>query len=414
MPPGAKQFNGKLEKMVNSRVLDANYSMHTEFKENTSIIIEPAIISDFEKYYNEIHSNKLKNNRQDFLQKSHILLQSLNSIFTELKSQTNDPDLICFFEELYIECKSYFEKEIGILKSRNGVYSGRSNRHREACLDDFKSKNYKFGQLDAGSVHELKLITDPIVSNLKKNAQQKELTRESLSVNGGSEVRKIVSLLNREFKKNGILELLTNIFQSRMVVSGVSVELSVPSAGWWKNKIDGLKRVPQTLYTHLDESKYHPKAILYLTDVEEKNGPTSCYPKIYKTLGLNPLQDAVGRVISNVGRNENSPLYKIYKRAYHQTANSPKFRQHYMCLPASIRFNSHIGWDVFPGSELERLFVSAEKKLIGKAGSFVIFNGGELFHRGGLIEEGHRVALQIVFSNEKFIKKLVKKLWSFL
>jgi hypothetical protein len=52
-----------------------------------------------------------------------------------------------------------------------------------------------------------------------------------------------------------------------------------------------------------------------------------------------------------------------------------------------------------PGGELEGEVASQERRMIGPAGTFIVFDGARLLHRGGLISEGRRVALQVVFSD---------------
>jgi hypothetical protein len=76
---------------------------------------------------------------------------------------------------------------------------------------------------------------------------------------------------------------------------------------------------------------------------------------------------------------------------------STNFRNHFMLLPGSLRFNSHFGWDILAGSQLEGAIADREEVLLGGSGNFVVFDGSRLLHRGGLIEEGERLVLQVVF-----------------
>ena len=219
----------------------------------------------------------------------------------------------------------------------------------------------------------------------------------------------IRSVLNREFKALGVLDAVSAYSGRKTRVVGVALELSVPRATWWKNTIEGLNRPPRTLYAHVDESIVYPKSIVYLSDVTEQNGPTSCYPGAYETLGLNSLQEIVGRVINNVGARSDSPLKDYYAKQYHQSMGSENFRRHFMRLPESLRFNSHMGWDVMPESELENQLVNCERKMIGSAGTFIAFDGARLLHRGGLMQEGERLALQVIFSDFTFAERIVGK-----
>jgi hypothetical protein len=264
---------------------------------------------------------------------------------------------------------------------------------------EFHERRHIIGKLSRKGLMELSDLAGRELGKLRANADAGRLKREDLSISTGATQNAIRKALDREFKATGVLNLLGSYTGLRMVVTGVALELSVPQSGWWKNTVEGLSRPPATLYAHLDESTRHPKAIIYLTDVGEKNGPTSCYPAVYEALQLNPLQELIGRVVGNVGNNAESPLNNAYFKKYHQTMSSELFRRHFMRLPTSLRFNSHFGWDVIPGGDLEALLLKSERKMIGPAGTFIAFDGGKLLHRGGLMEEGERVALQVVFGD---------------
>ncbi|MDZ4327898.1 MAG: hypothetical protein U1A73_23170, partial [Pseudomonas sp.] len=147
----------------------------------------------------------------------------------------------------------------------------------------------------------------------------------------------------------------------------------------------------------------------YLTDVTEQNGPTGCYPGAYEAMHLNPLQELVGRVVGTVGTRADSPLKALYAKQYHQSMNSENFRRHFMRLPPALRFNSHLGWDVMPGSELEASLSASERKMTGPAGTFIAFDGARLLHRGGLMEAGERVALQVIFSDLTLMERVAGK-----
>jgi hypothetical protein len=92
---------------------------------------------------------------------------------------------------------------------------------------------------------------------------------------------------------------------------------------------------------------------------------------------------------------------------------SINFRKHFMKLPNNLRFNSHLGWDIIPESPLESEIAEAEEILLGEAGTFIVFDGSKLLHRGGLIEAGERIVLQVVFTQKaSFLKRLILKIQS--
>lgn len=68
-----------------------------------------------------------------------------------------------------------------------------------------------------------------------------------------------------------------------------------------------------------------------------------------------------------------------------------------MSLPQELQYNSHFGWDIIPGSSLEEELINKEIICTGQAGEYIVFDGARLVHRGGLVQVGERLALQVCF-----------------
>lgn len=338
-------------------------------------------------------------------------LHSLKAIFLHLRKQCENEFETCFVDELQIECERLFAEELAWYVKRPMARSVESTDPKawDSAIQLQSGRHY-FSCLPKNAVEELRKLAEPELGKFKANAVAGKLRREDLSVSSGPTVRAIRDVLNREFKKLGVLDAVSAYTGRRNRVLGVALELSVPQASWWNNAIEGLERPPKTLYAHLDETISCPKSIVYLSDVTENNGPTSCYQGAYEAMNLNPLQEMIGRVVGIVGTRSDSPLREYYSKQYHQSMNSEEFRRHFMRLPESLRFNSHMGWDVAPGSELENVLVSNEKHMTGPAGTFIIFDGARLLHRGGMVKEDERLALQVVFSDLTPTKRVFGKL----
>lgn len=243
------------------------------------------------------------------------------------------------------------------------------------------------------------------LSVLRENARGGKRSRDDLSINSGRLIRSIVRELNRDFKRSGVLTSLSVIQRKPIRVVGAALELSVPESTWWKLPADA-RDWPATLYAHVDRSVEAPKSIIYLTDVSVENGPTACYPRVYENLNISGIQDLVGRCLESVGTSANSSLRDYYDLRGQPLLNE-RFRSHFMKLPKSVRFNSHFGWDVMPRTPLEEFVASHEKKVIGPAGTALVFDGGHLLHRGGLIESGERVVLQVIFGRSTVMSRVL-------
>lgn len=339
------------------------------------------------------------------------VVQALDAVFAPLQVQTADLLERRFLDELLQHCKQLITTEIDFLRV--------AQHHRTRWLEQPAARDgavalhrerHFFGRLGADALAEVHAVAAADLQRLRDAARAGARTREQLSVNAGPTARAICSVLNRAFEADGVLDAVSAYAGCRMTVKGQALELSVPQSAWWGNSFEQLARPPHTLYAHLDESIDHPKAIVYLSDVAPDNGPTSLYPGAYEHLQVSPLQELVGRIVANVGHASDSPLHAHYSRRYHQSMGSENFRRHYMRLPDELRFNSHFGWDVLPDGDVEQFLTPRECKMLGPAGTYVVFDGARLLHRGGLIQSGERIALQVIFADAHLGRKVMKHL----
>lgn len=378
--------------------LNLPYDIHPDFQFNVNEIkVAPLFIQSFAAIYTQIESFSYKSSpeAQELARKTAI--ETLQSIFNELKKKANDSAYVDFLIELEEKCLRLLNDDLKYFFERQEIRPVKSNKGN---LEALNSKRFFVGELSKDCLHGLLEIVAKELEGLRKNAINGNLTRDDLSINNGPVVRRILRKLNKEFNNNGVNKIVSKYANKKMSVGGVALELSVSSAKWWKN-FYSTTRAPLTLYAHTDESLDYPKAIIYLSDVHDSNGITSVYPEFVEKLELTPIQKIVGRVIGSVGANPESPLYNLYNKNYHQGFSSEVFRKHFSMLPKEMRYNSHFGWDVLPDSDLEKNLVATEVKVKGPAGTFLVFDGAKLLHRGGLVEAGERVALQVIFTKKR-------------
>lgn len=321
---------------------------------------------------------------------------ALAGVFAELAACSNDSDFRLFAAELRGFCEARLGADLEHFSAQRPMPSLAAG-HRER-FDQLERQRYFFGTLSADALDELSAIARAPLEELRNNAARGRVSRDELSINTGWVAMNLVGILDREFERQGIHDTVSAFACRPMRTRGAALELSPTSTTWWRNYYD-LPRAPETLYAHTDEALAHPKAIVYLTEVGVHNGPASMYPGCEQRLALTPLQKLVGRVIGSVGANPDSRLHTIYERGPTARAfGSSVFRRHFAMLPRSLRYNSHFGWDVLPDSPLERTLVDAEVTMLGPAGTFVVFDGARILHRGGMVQSGERVALQVVFA----------------
>ncbi len=397
-----------------NHLIGENYQQHPCFASDVpQMKLSDPLVRDFNTSHSQLKYLSLHLSNNQLIRLANQAASALGAIFAELKSQTLDEQEGQFLQELEAQASRCLSEQVNFAREQQLILIPHNSDDRTLrYAEKLFSQRFFFDNLANRVIEEIQDVASASVQGLRQMAEQGKLKREDLSINGGPAVRNIVKILNKAFRENGILSAVSSYSGVNMVVSGLALELSVPQSGWWESSLPGLVRPPQTLYAHLDESVQHPKSIVYLTDVAEKNGATSCYPGTYEALELNSLQDIVGRVVGTVGSDEHSPLHNFYSKQYHQSMTSEAFRRHYMRLPVAMRFNSHFGWDVFPGSAIETYMVQAERVMTGPAGTFMVFDGAHLVHRGGLIHTGERVVLQVIFEAGGMRRRLNRKIRS--
>ena len=376
--------------MIESVDYDQRFASQTHTEPLT---IDEDLLVLFDDIYDSLISGQTDRSRE--------LIPALREIHRSLIENAEDEFQRQFITELFRDLERLISEQIEYFLS---CFEPK-RKFSETFLD---RGEFKITNISSSALKKILEIHQPVVSELRKNAEKGFLRREDLSVNSGKIVRRICRVLNKEFRQSGVLQVLQYLIPGRPKVVGVAIELSAAGSTWWQTRGES-SHWPQTMYAHVDRGIDAPKAILYLTDVGEHNGATSCYPSAYQKITKNWLQDLVGRSLETIGRDPNSPLYEYYSLSGEgQPLQNPKFLEHFVSLPKSLRFNSHFGWDVIPGSHLEEFLTHTEQKIIGPAGTCFVFDGSQLLHRGGLILEGERVVLQIVFGNRTIVMNIVR------
>lgn len=359
----------------------------------------------------------------DFNQNYGILFK--NSKFTDEKIKQINKNLNLCLDKIFkdfdnqipynLDYKKYLIEYLAILKkmisesinNNLSVLLFENYKPKEVNVDEnyenFLKNKYIFKRLDNDIKNKILKICNNKIQYFKKISQKKICSREELSINRGALVRRVISLLNKNFNSNGTNDLISKYMNTEYEVTACSLELSPSNSDWWKGYGQSEAK---TKYAHIDNSPIYPKAICYLVNVDNANGPTSFFPGIYDNLNVNYLQDLVGRSVPIISsRKDAYYLRNIIKNSYnffeHEIA-----RKMFMSLPSELYFNSHIGWDINSNSALEEEFLKSEKEFVAESGSYVVFDGARLFHRGGMVKKDFRVALQIVFG--KKLSKLSK------
>jgi hypothetical protein len=156
----------------------------------------------------------------------------------------------------------------------------------------------------------------------------------------------------------------------------------------------------KTVYMHFDADCDIIKAMLYLQDVEEKDGPFRFVTGSHHWERPH-FATAVQRGFDSASADEFALTGDRldYVAGYYR----PRFklaeqRRNLLSLPASLRGSTHFGDDLLDGSSLSDSLLEREHAFTGPAGTIVMFDGSHGIHRGGQVKRsGARWAIQIAF-----------------
>jgi hypothetical protein len=381
-------------------MIKIKYEEHPSFQfENPPWEISSTLLDEFCGSYIFIKDKGQRLPPKIILKAQNECSEALNEVFAHLKRQTETERHKAFLHELHNYAQILLEDDVAYFTRVTGFKANNVSKCSLKGAYQLCHQKYFTGQLSQEAVNRILVLSRSTLEEFRKLAQAGRTTREDLSVNRGPLVGEISYIIGQEFDRLGVNDAVSLFMSQNMKASGIALELSVPTAVWWRNSYKELTREPKTQYFHYDESPAFPKAIVYLTDVCSASGPTSIARSyLLDKTEINPIQILVGRIFGKVGRSPESCLAKHYHHIYHQSLGCPLFREDFMFLPSLMRWNSHFGWDVIPGSVLEQNIVGDEHKIIGQAGTFLVFDGSQLLHRGGLVENNERIALQVIFS----------------
>ena len=156
----------------------------------------------------------------------------------------------------------------------------------------------------------------------------------------------------------------------------------------------------KTVYMHFDADCDIVKAMLYLQDVGEKDGPfrfvagSHAWERPHFATAVQCGFDAASS--AEFAMTEDGLDYRMgYYRPRFKLAEQ---RRNLLSLPAALRGSTHFGDDLADGSHLSDMLLEREHIFTGPAGTVVMFDGSRGIHRGGqALKGGARWAVQIAF-----------------
>lgn len=259
---------------------------------------------------------------------------------------------------------------------------------------------------DPGRVQSLLRLAAPLRREVEHRAAEARGQRCQVNVPQEGPLWQAIGALIRD---TGLQGGLSNYDRHDLKVAWATLERSNAEQTWWgaPYRGEGLT-TSRCAYFHNDHSHRTLKTILYLSDVGDQNGPFGYVAGSHRwqrsstaTAFVKALDQ--GRLAAweaqNPGADNDYRPYLVERKA----------REGFMLLPAPLRATSHFGDDVLDGSALSARLLAAEQVFGSAEANCIAFDGDRGIHRGGLVREGTRWALQLGFTESRSAPTRVKK-----
>ena len=187
-----------------------------------------------------------------------------------------------------------------------------------------------------------------------------------------------VKYVHEIFKNNGVLEAASAYINKKLSDKVIQLAAHTTATQSPKQFLYDCKNLPKHNNLHIDPLEGVVKALIYLSDVTEENGPTQYLPKSNRFI-YDPLQTIFSRAISTGSYCQN------------KSSRASIFR-----LPKKLRVTTNFGRLIKDGSSLEKYLTKNLAVLTSDIGNTMIFDPGAGVHNGPLVKKGHRISLQVI------------------
>lgn len=178
----------------------------------------------------------------------------------------------------------------------------------------------------------------------------------------------------------GVMGIASAYLGRKAGLIDVNLQINDVSDTFWRDIFPDadLGSLPPTAYCHRDSSGGDLKAIIYMSDVDERTGPFS-YVLGSNRMRIRRLDDLICEANDSNGLG----------------GTDPKARARFAALPARLRQKGSFGNDLKPESPLGREIGAGLWAVKAGRGSIVLFDTKGI-HRGGMVEDGERRVITCV------------------
>lgn len=177
----------------------------------------------------------------------------------------------------------------------------------------------------------------------------------------------------------GILLSVRNYLGCRAELRSISLQINDEHDRFWRATFEerGVP-IPPTAFFHIDNTYGVVKALFYMSEVGEANGPFSYVPGTHR-IDVGWLEALTLRAVD------------IWIDVY------PQERHLFAALPQAFRRKAKFGDDLPPGDARGKWLLDHERVMTSKDGDVFVFDVKGV-HRGGMVRNGERRVIQVMMS----------------
>jgi hypothetical protein len=210
-----------------------------------------------------------------------------------------------------------------------------------------------------------------------------------------------VRAIRRATRDSGLEVFISAYLGKPVRLLYASLDYAHPGQDWFKGcYAAGGIGDSKTVYMHFDADVDIIKALFYLRDVSDKDGPFRFVRGSHRW-DRSPCQSAIHKGFDEASGNEfpmTDDQLDFEQGYYRPRFQKAEYRAGMLALPRALRGSTHFGDDVLDGSTLSEALLSHERSFTAPAGTMVIFDGSRGVHRGSLTTDGgERWAVQLAF-----------------
>lgn len=233
----------------------------------------------------------------------------------------------------------------------------------------------RFNQLEQASETDFAQLT---ARRGRSNGQRAFM--ESRSQASRTEQRELFTCIETLFRDSGVFAIASAYLGRNAGLIDVNPQINDTTDTFWRDIFPDaeITTLPPTAYCHRDASGGDLKAIIYMTDVSDRNGPFS-YVVGSNRMKIKRMDDLICEA------NDSNGL----------AGTDPRARARFAALPAKLRQKGSFGNDLKPESPLGREIGAGLWAVKAGRGSIVLFDTKGI-HRGGMVEDGERRVITCV------------------